>query len=175
MDKESFQAGISAMQDLLIIASVIFTAIVLLGVRKSSSRYYVVISGILLIANSLCLFWLISSVNDTVIEAKTITLDKGFIKTFSLKTAAFLYIFPFISTAIGTNLISDAITKDLVYNDRTLLGDAFSLLKSIVRCVFFVLQLVFFVFTMALVYLIITPTKRIYRLLIGLVKRNDDI
>ncbi len=175
MDKESFQAGISALQDFLIIGSVIFTAVVLLGVRKSSSRYSVIFYGVMLIANSLCLFYLINSFNDTVVEAKTIQLDEGFVKTFSLKGAAFLYIFPFISTAIGTNLISDAITKDLVYSDRTLLGDAFSLLKSIVRCVFFVLQLAFFVSSMALVYLIITPVKRIYRLLTGLVKRNDDI
>lgn len=111
----------------LILASCAFISVLsVMGfiLDKDTSPQIVVITGVLLIfiaAGGLAYV--------DIIEAKVASLHADqkvsdeFWASFKLRSNVFLFLFPFVSAAIGTNLISDVLTKRLHYEKPlTLIG-----------------------------------------------------
>lgn len=103
---------------LVLAGSAFLIALAVLGfiVDKDTSPQIVIITGILLIflaAGGLAYVDVMKSMIANLHAEKKISDE--FWNNFQLRSNIFLFIFPFVTAAIGTNLISDAITKKLHY------------------------------------------------------------
>jgi len=96
---------------------------------EDTSPQIVILVGIMLILVSALALIYIDSMRLIIDEFHTKKLiSESFYLDFKKKTNIFLFVFPFVSAAIGTNLISDVITKKLHYNKPL---TVLSVLKSV--------------------------------------------
>jgi hypothetical protein len=94
----------------------------------------VIFAGICLIGlagGALYYLDIMSTIADKAFDKKQIT--KETYDNFKKSSHIFLYLFPFVSAAIGTNLISDAITKNLHYKKKLTLSAILSTLWEMLK------------------------------------------
>lgn len=97
----------------------------------------VIFAGLCLIAiagGALYYLDIMSTVADKVFKRGEIS--KETYDNFKRSSHIFLYLFPFVSAAIGTNLISDTITKKLHYKKKLTLGSILSFLWEVPKTLF---------------------------------------
>lgn len=116
----------------------------------------VIFSGICLIGiagGALYYLDIMSAIADKALAKGQLT--KETYDDFKKSSHIFLYLFPFVSAAIGTNLISDAITKNLHYKKKLTL-------KLILSNVWGVLKVLFGLFVLIPLVLIIVPPVMLF-------------
>jgi hypothetical protein len=116
----------------------------------------VIFAGLCLIAiagGALYYLDIMSKVADEVFKRGD--LSKETYDDFKRSSHIFLYLFPFVSAAIGTNLISDAITKNLHYKNKLTLGSILSYLSGTLHILFgliIVIPLVCFIMPLLMIF-----------------------
>jgi len=103
---------------LVLAAGAFLTALAVMGfiLNKDTSPQIVVLTGALLIflaAGGLAYVDILKSLIVSFHSEGKVSDD--FLEKFQLRSNVFLFMFPFVTAAIGTNLISDVITKKLHY------------------------------------------------------------
>lgn len=118
MTQNAYEAAFgSEFQLFLVLGTIVLIVNLLLFLLdKDTSPQIVVLVGLCLIAIAGGALWYIENMKDLVelLEAKHF-VSSEFKEEFSRRSNWFAYVLPFFSAAIGTNLISDALTKNLHY------------------------------------------------------------
>ncbi|NWF36669.1 hypothetical protein [Mariprofundus sp. KV] len=145
-------------QTLLVLASsYILLLVVILGLIRDSDtgKSTVVITGLLLIATSVFGLWFIETLSaDLDFFLKKEFVSEAVANKFKLQTHYFLYLVPFISAAIGSNLISDTITKDLHYQSKTDLSEGACTLFKGAAAIFMTIAALPVLLVMLIIYLV---------------------
>lgn len=118
MSQSTYEAAFgSGLQLFLIIGMIVLILSLLLFILdEETSPQVVVLVGLCLIAIAGGALWYIENMKILVeqLQAKNL-ISTAFKEDFSRRSNWFAYILPFFSAAIGTNLISDVLTKRLHY------------------------------------------------------------
>ncbi len=124
---------------------------------EDTSPQIVIITGILLIflaAGGLAYVDILKSAI-VKLNAENKVSDE-FLASFQLRSNVFLFVFPFVTAAIGTNLISDAITKKLHYEKPLTF---FGVIREIPEFIKIVLGLILLPFVVILIIPLMTIEK----------------
>lgn len=125
---------------------------------EDASPQIVIITGVLLIflaAGGLAYIDIMKATISSLHSEKKVSDD--FWANFQLRSNVFLFVFPFVTAAIGTNLISDVITKKLHYEKPLTF---FGVLRGIPEFIKIILGL----FLLPLVVVLIIPLMTIEKL-----------
>lgn len=125
-----------------LLVSALILLVMVLGVidffiYEATPASIVIFAGLCLIAiagGALYYLDIMSTVADKVFEKGKIS--KETYDSFKRSSHIFLYLFPFVSAAIGTNLISDAITKKLHYKNQLTFGSVLSFMWEMLKSLF---------------------------------------
>ncbi|QFS89024.1 MULTISPECIES: hypothetical protein [unclassified Marinobacter] len=83
---------------------------------KDSPPQLVVLVGICLVAIGGAALWYVNWMQEAVLAFNEDgKISDSFLDEFERRSNVFMFVFPFVSAAIGTNLISDVLTKKLHY------------------------------------------------------------
>lgn len=105
-------------------------------INEDTSPQVVVMVGLALIGISVGALWSVEEMKSWVgiLQTKQLVSD-AFAAEFRKRTNVFLYVLPFVTAAIGTNLISDVYTKKLHYNEKTTLLDVIKFIPEVLKIV----------------------------------------
>jgi len=107
---DEVQLGLSFCGFLLVLAVVGFI------LDKDSPPQLVVLVGICLVAIGGAALWYVNWMQEAALAFnKAGKVSDSFLDEFERRSNVFMFVFPFVSTAIGSNLISDVLTKKLHY------------------------------------------------------------
>ena len=134
---------------LVLAGSAFLAALAVLGfiLDENSSPQIVIITGILLIflaAGGLAYVDIMKSIIANLHADKEISDE--FLASFQLRSNVFLFVFPFVTAAIGTNIISDVITKKLHYDKPLTFIGVIREIPEFIKILFGLILLPFVVF-----------------------------
>ncbi len=127
----------------ILIFSMIITIIGFILDKDTPASIVILIGIVLIIISGIALWYTdwMKEMIDRLFKENKISLD--LFNKFNKRSNIFMYMFPFVSAAIGTNLISDVLTKKLHYNKKITQGGIFLFIFESVKIIIGFILLVF--------------------------------